>query len=128
MSDETEAPKRVTGEHPATNLEVHREGNAITVKTIVTAVVGIFTAGWFTYAAVVHASETILDAGVAPVTRRVGDLEERFDRHVREESIERDAQAKKVDEIQTDIRALYRAVMTKQPQPRLEHDAGLIPE
>ena len=61
-----------------------------------------------------------VDAGVAPVERRVGELERAFERHETESARVHLEIKANVAETQADIRALYKAVMTGQKQERLE--------
>lgn len=99
----------VTGEHPATNLEVRTVVTLGVLKNAIVAVVAVFLAGWATYATVTHAAEQTVDAGLVPLRVRVEALEQ-GQASVRED----------IGEVQRDIRALYKAVVTGQRQERLE--------
>ncbi len=114
MSEPTPDPKpSTTGEQPVTNGALHLEllgyfrrqlGGNLVVAAL--AIGGATLGAW---KAVAEEARNQADTGVIPVTLKVEDLGRRVER------VE-----KQVPEIQADIRALYRAVMTGQAQPRLE--------
>ena len=114
MSDEKPTP---TGEQPVTNGSLHLELLAYFRRqfggNLVVAALGVGGATLGAWRAVAQEARSQADAGVAPVVLKVDDLTRRVDR------VE-----KQVPEIQADIRALYRAVMTGTPQERLEHPAA----
>lgn len=102
-----------TGEQPVTNGALHLELLAYFRRqlggNLVVAALAIGGATLGAWKAVAQEARNQADAGVQPVTLKVDDLGRRVER------VE-----KQVPEIQADIRALYRAVMTGQAQPRLE--------
>lgn len=61
-----------------------------------------------------------VDAGVVPVARRVDELDAAFKAHAVESQQVHAEIRDDLHELQQDVRALYRAVQTGQPQPRLE--------
>jgi hypothetical protein len=114
MSDEK---RTTTGEQPVTNGSLHLELLGFFRKqlggNLVMAALAVGGATLGAWRAVAQEARSQADAGVAPVALRVEDLNRRV------ESVE-----KQVPEIQADIRALYKAVMTGRPQERLEHPAA----
>lgn len=121
MSDETQGPK--TGEHPATQLEVKTAVTWGAVKMVAAMVVAIFTAGWLGYSTVVHAAESSVDAELVPLKEEVVVIKAQLNRHLDEEAAHHRQQEDQVKEMQADIRALYKAVMTGTRQDRLEKPA-----
>lgn len=61
-----------------------------------------------------------VDAGIAPTVRHVDELQTRFERHEAESEAVHREMREQLTEVQGDIRALYKAVMTGHPQERLE--------
>lgn len=110
---DTEPKAPATGEQPVTQRTLHGELLAYFRKqfggNLIIAALAIGGATLGAWQAVAHEARTQADAGVLPVNLKVQDLDNRVSR------VE-----KQVPEIQADIRALYRAVMTGAPQPRLE--------
>lgn len=90
------------------------------VKTVGGLIVAVFLGGWAALASVTHAAEQTVDGGLAPVRQQVGALEQRLERHIDDEARHHAAAEAKSEELQADVRALYRAVMTGRPQERLE--------
>lgn len=76
-------------------------------------VVAVFGAGWAAYAQVDNRVQEKGAALVQPLEARLKIVEGET------ASVKND-----VHEVQADIRALYKAVMTGNPQPRLEGDGG----
>lgn len=113
MPESTEPKPTPTGEQPVTNGALHHEFIAFFRKQFGGNVIALVIVGGGAvlgaWKAVAQEARNQADAGVVPVTLRVEDLGRRVER------VE-----KQVPEIQADIRALYRAVMTGQAQPRLE--------
>lgn len=109
-------PGPVTGEQPVTQRTLHGELLGYFRKqlggNVVVAVIAIVASTVGAYKAVASEARLQADAGVQPMVRKVADID------LRVENLER-----QVPEIQADIRALYRAVMTGAPQPRLEKPA-----
>lgn len=108
-----------TGEQPVTQRTLHSEflgffrkqfGGNVLALVIIGG--GSVVGAW---RAVAGEARQQADAGVLPVTLKVEDLSRRV------ESVER-----QVPEIQADIRALYKAVMTGDRQPRLEQPAPRV--
>lgn len=119
MSEPTPDPKpTTTGEQPVTAGGLHLELLAYFRRqlggNLVVAALAIGGATLGAWKAVAQEARNQADAGVVPVTLKVDDLGRRVERVERQ-----------VPEIQADIRALYRAVMTGQAQPRLEVPAVL---
>lgn len=102
-----------TGEQPVTNGSLHSELLAYFRRqlggNLVVAALAIGGATLGAWRAVAQEARAQADAGVVPVALRVEDLSRRVERVERQ-----------VPELQADIRALYRAVMTGSPQERLE--------
>lgn len=95
---------------------IFRREAALVVSAMVTAVgVTVYAQG-----RLVDQLKEKVDAGVAPVERRVGELEHALDRHETESARVHAELKGDLAEVQGDIRALYRAVMTGRPQERLE--------
>lgn len=95
-------------------------------KEIRAVIVGgalVVTALWSAYTTVMNNARAEVDGGVRPLVTRVEAVE------VRQRSTDDEVRAVKAEvnslrvETQADLRALYKAVMTGRPQPRLE-DAG----
>ena len=63
---------------------------------------------------------TEVDAGITATAKQAAELEEKLRRHERESAEVHQAIKADVTEVQRDIRALYKAVMTGQRQERLE--------
>lgn len=120
----SESPKD-TGEHPATKAEVSKLLTWHDIRTIGTVVVAIIAGTVTAWQLLISEARAQADAGVLATARRAQDLEERVKRH-EIESAEVHSQIKEdLKEVQADIRALYKAVMTREPQERLERpDAG----
>lgn len=116
MVDEPAPPGPVTAEQPVTNRTLHGELLSYFRRqlggSLVVAVLAIGGATLGAWRAVASEARTQADAGVAPVVLKVADIERRV------ENVER-----QVPEIQADIRALYKAVMTGARQERLEQPA-----
>ena len=83
------------------------------VVAIGSVVIAVFGAGWAAYAQVDNRVQEKGNALVQPIEARLKIVEG-----------EQAAVKNDVHEVQADIRALYKAVMTGNPQPRLESDAG----
>ena len=123
MADPQGAPPGpATGEQPVTNGFLHSELVTWFRRSfggsILTAIIAAGGTSLVAWRALAQEARTQADAGVLPVTLKVDDLERRV---VRIES--------QTGEVQADIRALYKAVMTGRPQERLErpapaHDGG----
>lgn len=117
---DADAPKGpVTAEQPVTQRTLHGEllgyfrkqlGGNLFIAAL--AVGGATLGAW---KAVAHEARSQADAGVLPVTLKVDDLGRRVERVERQ-----------VPEIQDDIRALYKAVMTGARQERLERPAAIV--
>lgn len=116
MSESTEPKPTPTGEQPVTNAGLHHELLAYFRKqlggNLIVAIIAVGGATLGAWKAVAQEARAQADAGVVPVTLKVEDLGRRVERVERQ-----------VPELQADIRALYRAVMTGAPQPRLEQPA-----
>ena len=120
MIDPDDAPKGpTTGEQPVTNRTLHGEFMSFFRKQFGGNVLALVIIGGGSvvgaWRAVAGEARQQADAGVLPVTLKVEDLSRRV------ESVER-----QVPEIQADIRALYKAVMTGDRQPRLEQPAPRV--
>lgn len=70
--------------------------------------------------ALAQAVDAHVDAGVAPTARRAEEVSARLEQHLVEDAQAKRQAAADLHEVQADIRALYRAVQTGRPQPRLE--------
>jgi len=79
-------------------------------------VIAVFGAGWTALGQVDTRVKERTENAVAPIEARLKIVEG-----------EQAAVKSDVHEVQADIRALYKAVMTGNPQPRLEGDAGQTP-
>lgn len=89
----------------------------IIIGTFTLAVAGITL---YAFNAFAQKVDTQVAADIAPWTRRQEDTERRLDRHLKEEE-QRELQQEQVNAQQrADILALYKAVLTRQPQERLE--------
>lgn len=117
MINDDDAPKGpTTGEQPVTQRTLHGEllgyfrrqlgGN------VVVAMIAIGGATFGAWRAVAGEARAQADAGVQPIKLEVDDLSRRVKR-IEDQTVE----------VQADIRALYKAVMTGRPQERLEHPA-----
>lgn len=120
MVDPDDAPKGpVTAEQPVTNRTLHGEFMSFFRKQFGGNVLALVIIGGGSvvgaWRAVAGEARQQADAGVLPVSLKVEDLSRRV------ESVER-----QVPEIQADIRALYKAVMTGDRQPRLEQPAPRV--
>lgn len=100
--DEQETP---SGLHEIRVRELNWQGAKLTIAMVVVAVGTAFGA----YRVVLGEALAQTDAGMAPIKQRVDTLEQQ------QKELRSD-----VHEVQTDIRALYKAVMTGRPQERLE--------
>jgi len=114
MIDPDDAPKGpATGEQPVTQRTLHGEFMSFFRKQFGGNIIALVIVGGGAvlgaWKAVAQEARNQADAGVVPVTLKVDDLGRRVERVEMQ-----------VPEIQADIRALYRAVMTGQAQPRLE--------
>lgn len=70
--------------------------------------------------ALAQAVDNHVDAGVAPTARRAEEVSQRLEQHLLEDAAAKRQATQDLHEVQADIRALYRAVQTGRPQPRLE--------
>lgn len=109
-------PGPTTGEQPVTNRTLHGELLAYFRRqlggNLLVAALAIGGATLGAWRAVADEARTQADAGVAPLKLEVDDLSRRV-RRVEDQT----------GEVQADIRALYKAVMTGRPQERLEQPA-----
>lgn len=109
-----------TGEQPVTNGSLHLELLAFFRRqfggNLVVAALAVGGATLGAWRAVAQEARNQADAGVLPVALKVDDLERRV---VRIEA--------NTTEVQADIRALYKAVMTGRPQERLERPVVATP-
>lgn len=120
MIDPDDAPKGpTTGEQPVTNRTLHGELLAYFRRqlggNVLVAMIAIGGATFGAWRAVAGEARSQADAGVLPVKLEVEDLSRRVKRVEDQTS-----------EVQADIRALYKAVMTGDRQPRLEQPAPRV--
>lgn len=86
----------------------------------VASVVAVFGAGWAAYAQTASVAQAKADEVARPLERRQADLEQQLERHMKDAG-DRDRRVQAdLHELQLDVRALYRAIQTGAPQPRLE--------
>jgi hypothetical protein len=108
-----------TGEQPVTGNGLHDELRRWLGKqfggSLIAALLAALAVGFGAYKAVAGEAREAADAGIRPVKLEVDDLGRRVSR-VESQTIE----------VQADIRALYKAVMTGRPQERLEHPAPRV--
>ena len=106
-------PSTPTGEQPVTGNGLHDELRRWLGKqfggSIIAALIAALAVGFTAWRAVAAEAKDAADAGIHPVRVEVDDLSRRVKRVEDQTS-----------EVQADIRALYKAVMTGTPQPRLE--------
>jgi len=95
-------------------------GPRILLLSVSTSIVAIFTAGWVALAQVKGTSEKTATATVEPVKAEVETLKLTLKEHIKDAGENTRRTDEKLHEAQMDIRALYKAVMTGQRQPRLE--------
>lgn len=120
MIDPDDAPKGpTTGEQPVTNRTLHGEFISFFRKQFGGNVLALVIIGGGSvvgaWRAVAGEARQQADAGVQPIKLEVDDLSRRVKR-VEDQTVE----------VQADIRALYKAVMTGAPQPRLEQPAPRV--
>jgi hypothetical protein len=117
MSVETQDDADKTPRHDTRDMPVTRGAmrKAFRINEVFTFLVAALTA----IAAVFGAYKLLLNEAAAAGERASGPLIKRV------ETLEQNDKQRSEDihEVQTDIRALYKAVMTKQPQERLEKPA-----
>lgn len=100
---------------------IFRRDAALWVTTMLT-VVG---AAVYAQATLEERVDRRIDSGIAPAVRQVEQLDTEVKRHEAESARVHLEIKDDLHELQADIRALYKAVQTGQPQPRLEtHDGG----
>lgn len=87
---------------------------------LVLAILGSFLGG---YIHLVGEARAQSDAGTAPLKVELADLAARQRRYEDENQRVHGEVRQELHEVQVDIRALYKAVMTGAPQPRLEAPA-----
>lgn len=113
MADAPAPQGPTTGEQPVTGNSLHDELRRWLGKqfggSLIAAMLAALAVGFTAYRAVAAEAKDAADAGVHPVRVEVDDLSRRVKRVEDQTS-----------EVQADIRALYKAVMTGVPQPRLE--------
>lgn len=100
---------------------IFRRDAALWVTTMVT----VIAAAVYAQATVEARVDRRIDAGMAPVLQQMERLDGEVKRHEAESARVHLEIKDDLHELQADIRALYKAVQTGQPQPRLEtHDGG----
>jgi hypothetical protein len=116
MVDEPAPSGPTTAEQPVTNRTLHSEFLAFFRRQFGGNVLALVIVGGSAvlgaWRAVAGEARAQADAGVLPVAIKVEDLDRRVKR-VEDQTVE----------VQADIRALYKAVMTGRPQERLEQPA-----
>lgn len=95
---------------------IFRRDAALWISTIV----AVFGAAVWAQAAL----DSRVDAGLEPLVSKVDRVNDEVRRHEEESAAIHAATRSDMRELQADVRALYKAVMTGQPQPRLEADGG----
>jgi hypothetical protein len=103
--DEPQTDPNIRVVKTAMRKELNLQGAKLTIATAVVAVSTAFGAYMF----IMNQALAQTDAGVGPVVKRVETLEQQ------QKELRGD-----VHEVQMDVRALYKAVMTGRPQERLE--------
>lgn len=124
MSDTPTPEKTPTGEHAVTTNELKRSLTWHDIRTIGTIVVSIFVGGALALQFVSHEARAQADAGLETINKRTSLLERQLAAHEAESQRVHLEMKDNLKEVQADIRALYKAVMTKEPQARLERDGG----
>lgn len=119
-----EQQKTTTGEQPVTNGEMKKALTWHDVRTIGTIIISIFLGGVFSFQFLVREAQAQVDAGTRTIERRTTLLENQISEHEVESARVHAEMKDNLKEVQADIRALYKAVMTREPQPRLERDGG----
>ena len=124
MTQPTEPP-------PSTPLTVEAERNLLKtafkwqdLRLLVGTIVTVFVSGWFALSQVTNIARAQTDAGLAELRTQTQHTQMQLDRHIEESAGVQKELRGELKEVQADIRALYKAVMTKQPQERLEADGG----
>ena len=84
------------------------------------SIISIFVGGWAAYAQVTDIAEKKVDGGTAAMKQQVDDLSKKFDQHQADSGQVHRELKEDLHEVQMDLRALYKAVMTGERQPRLE--------
>lgn len=120
-------PEPVTGSHPVTKRELERELNLNEIKTVVSIALTVLGGGFAGYTYIITEARAAGDAGVAVLSAKHEDLRREVIRYeeVTDGSIKglmgdvREV-SDQVKETQSDIRSLYKAMMTGRPQERLE--------
>jgi hypothetical protein len=111
-----------TGEHPATNGEVRRAFQWLTLQNLVVilALLGSVSVGgqkvlrWLVQDAVAQ------DGGTAALVKRIDVVEAAAAQHLLDDAQAKRQQAKDTYELRSDVKALYEAVMSGKRSERLE--------
>jgi len=114
-----------TGEHPVTKDELKHTLSVNDAKLVVMAIVVAVGTAFGAYRVVLNEARAQTDAGVEEVKWGQTRLDQRLDQHIKDSGQAHQQLKGDMHEVQMDMRALYRAVMTGQPQPRLERPPDL---
>lgn len=124
MTTEQQDKAKTTGEHPVTQQEMKRLFTWHDIRTIGSVVAAIVVGTVSAWQLLIHEARAQSDAGVKPLERQVETLDRQVQAHEAESRRVHSEMKDELNEVQADIRALYKAVMTKEPQPRLENPDG----